>query len=116
MRELDSQTLTAQSDVAGVRFRGSDGTKVARRVTFRLIALPLNHCHLFMAPEVGLEPTTLRLTGAYGGLHRFAPACIFVANNGLTSTPLARDRTEMHHSSIRTATKTATTIPFRCHS
>jgi hypothetical protein len=73
-------------------------------------------CLINMAPEVGLEPTTLRLTGAYGGLHSVAQNCTFIAIKGLIRFRLAPDRTEKHRFSIRTATKTATTIPIRCHS
>ncbi len=69
-----------------------------------------------MAPEVGLEPTTLRLTGAYGGLHSVALDRTFIAIKGLMRLRSAPDRTEKHRFPIRTATKTATTIPVRCHS
>jgi hypothetical protein len=53
-----------------------------------------------MAPEVGLEPTTLRLTGAFLGLQRLAVGCKFVDYKRLVELPTADRCSESHRFSI----------------
>jgi hypothetical protein len=69
----------------------------------------------FMAPEVGLEPTTLRLTGAFPTLQEAAILCTCVDCKGLIEIPSAVSCNESQEISIRTAIKTATTTHLRCH-
>ena len=49
-----------------------------------------------LAPQVGLEPTTLRLTGEFLHLQEVAPRRVHVDYNKLTSLLLAASRTEVH--------------------
>ena len=53
-----------------------------------------------MAPEVGLEPTTLRLTGAFWGLQRLAVRCTDVDYKRLARIVTAESCSESHRFSI----------------
>ncbi len=68
-----------------------------------------------MAPEVGLEPTTLRLTGAFPTLQEVAILRTRVDCKRLIEMPSAVSCNETQEFSIRTAIKTATTTHLRCH-
>jgi hypothetical protein len=53
-----------------------------------------------MAPEVGLEPTTLRLTGEFHHSHEVAPPSRLIDYKRLMETEQAPKRTKMHEISI----------------
>jgi len=85
----------------GMKPRGKFPLAVQKQYRFLWILFKwLDYKEINLAPQVGLEPTTLRLTGGFCALHGLAPRCTFIHNKILTRTRFAPDRTKVHKISI----------------